>query len=153
MIWLSPIVRVLNWLSYLNGSAHRSTERDSFSGGETRSQLDFITRSYCKAPPDVVGRGMLAMFRYDATTTLSRFSIPTLVVAGEKDSTCTLEANRYMADAIPGARLSVLRSMKHCGLYEQHEQFHEIVVEFLAEQVPADRQTNRPQASPQIHTR
>jgi hypothetical protein len=25
MIWLSPVVRVLNWMSYINGSAHRST--------------------------------------------------------------------------------------------------------------------------------
>lgn len=97
MVWLAPVVRVLNWLSYLNGSAHRSTERDSFSGKETRGQLDFMTRSYCKAPPDVVGRGMLAMFRYDATTALPDITVPTLVVTGDRDSTCLPEASRFMA--------------------------------------------------------
>lgn len=67
MIWLSPLVRVLNWLSYINGSAHRSTERSSFSGRETRGQLDFLTRYYATSAPDVVAHGMLGMLRFDAT--------------------------------------------------------------------------------------
>src|SRR5437879_5474749 len=33
---LAPVVWLMNWLSYLNGSAHRSTERSSFSGRESR---------------------------------------------------------------------------------------------------------------------
>ena len=66
MVWFSPVVRALNWLSYLNGSAHRSTERSTFSGQETRNQLDFLARYTRNASPAVIGRGMLAMFRYDA---------------------------------------------------------------------------------------
>ena len=132
LVWLSPVMRVLNWMSYVNGSAHRSTERDSFSGKETREQLDFITRLYCKAPPDVIGRGMLAMFRYDATDVLERISIPTLIVAGDRDNTCVPEASRYMAERIPNAELEILPSAKHCGLFEWHEEFHEAVVSFLA---------------------
>jgi hypothetical protein len=89
MVWLSPLVRVLNWLSYLNGSAHRSTERDSFSGNETRGQLGFLTRYYCKAAPNVVGRGMLGMLRYDATEALGHIGVPTLVVASTGWSTAT----------------------------------------------------------------
>jgi pimeloyl-ACP methyl ester carboxylesterase len=133
MIWLSPLMRVLNWMSYLNGSAHRSTERDSFSGKETRGQLDFLTRFYCSAPPHVVARGMLAMFRYDATATLTRITIPTLIVAGDNDKSCTPEASRFMAERIPDAELVVLPDAKHCGLFEWHERFHEVVVRFLAE--------------------
>ena len=104
MVWLSPVVRVLNWLSYFNGSAHRSTERSSFSGKETRGQLDFITRYYCTSPPDVVARGMLAMFQYDASDILRRINVPTLVVAGDQDKTCMPEASRHMAATIPGDR-------------------------------------------------
>ncbi|MBV9122722.1 MAG: alpha/beta hydrolase [Planctomycetes bacterium] len=132
MVWLSPLVRVLNWLSYLNGSAHRSTERSSFSGNETRGQLDFLTRYYCQAAPDVLGRGMLAMFRYEATEVLGRIRVPTLVVGGERDNTCRPEASRYMAEAIPGARLRNLGGAKHCGLFEFHGEFHTAVTEFLA---------------------
>jgi pimeloyl-ACP methyl ester carboxylesterase len=133
MIWLSPVVRVLNWMSYLNGSAHRSTERDSFSGKETRGQLDFITRRYSQSPPDVVGHGMLAMLDYDATATLSRIGVPTLVIAGENDRTCLPEASRAMADTIPGARLVMIPEARHMGLFEKHEVFNGAVGKFLRE--------------------
>jgi pimeloyl-ACP methyl ester carboxylesterase len=153
MIWLSPVVRVLNWMSYLNGSSHRSTERDSFSGKETRGQLDFITRHYVKAPPDVVARGMLAMLRYDATATLPRIGIPTLVVAGENDKTCPAKASRTMAAAIPGAKLLMLPEVKHLGLFEKHELFDAAIDAFLKGGIPvpagrryADRAVHPPVA-------
>ena len=38
-------------MSYLNGSSHRSTDRDSFSGQETREQLNFLTRYVLKDSP------------------------------------------------------------------------------------------------------
>ncbi|HWG44996.1 MAG TPA: alpha/beta hydrolase, partial [Gemmataceae bacterium] len=85
IVWLAPLVWVMNILSYLNGSAHRSTERSSFSGQESRGQLNFITRYYVKAWPGVVARGMLAMFRYEATATLAAIPLPTLVVTGDQD--------------------------------------------------------------------
>ena len=103
MVWLAPLVWVLNWLSYLNGSAHRSTERDSFSGHENRFQLESLTRRFVRAWPGVIGRGMLAMFRYDATATLAGISVPTLVVVGERDESCTPEAGEFIARAVPGA--------------------------------------------------
>jgi pimeloyl-ACP methyl ester carboxylesterase len=150
MVWLSPVVRVLNWLSYLNGSAHRSTERSSFSGNETRGQLDFITRYYVASPPDVVGRGMLAMFRYDATDTLARINVPTLIVAGDRDRTCVPEASRYMASAIPGARLVILDQARHCGLFEHHGRFHAAVAEFLAAGTPAAARPESRQGTPAV---
>jgi pimeloyl-ACP methyl ester carboxylesterase len=131
MVWLSPLVAALNWLGFLNGSAHRSTEKDSFSGNETRGQLDALTWAYCTAPPDVVGRGMLAMMRYDATDVLSRIPIPTLILAGDNDRTCLPEAGRYMADRIPQAQLVELAQSKHCGFYENYFRFHEAITNFL----------------------
>ncbi len=148
MVWLSPLVRVLNGLSYLNGSAHRSTERDAFSGQETREQLDFITRYYYKAPPDVVGRGMLGMFRYDATAVLSRIQVPTLIVAGDNDRTCTPDASRYMASAIAGARLLILSQARHCGLFEHHESFHSTVAEFVNASMSFPGSGSRPREVP-----
>ncbi len=131
MIWLSPLVRVMNWIGYLNGSMHRSTERVSFSGGETRGQLDFLTWNFCKAAPDVVARGMLGMLRYDATDTLPHINVPTLVVEGDKDETCLPTASQFMAAQIPGAQLLTLAQSKHCGLFEHPEQFHKAIEEFL----------------------
>jgi hypothetical protein len=43
-LWLSPIMWLMNWLSYLNGSAHIQSALTGFSGHETRGQLDFTAR-------------------------------------------------------------------------------------------------------------
>lgn len=132
MVWLSPLLWLLNWLSFFNGSAHRSTERDSFSGQETRGQLDLLTKLYCQAAPAVVGRGMLAMLKYDATDVLRTIPIPTLIVAAEDDKSCPMEASEFMAKNIPQARLVVLPKMRHCGHFEAHPAFTNAVNEFLA---------------------
>jgi pimeloyl-ACP methyl ester carboxylesterase len=142
MIWLSPFVHLMNWIGYLNGSMQRSTERVSFSGKETRGQLNFLTWHFCKAIPAVVGHGMLGMLRFDETETLPRIHIPTLVVAGDKDETCLPSASQFMAERIPNARLTTMVASKHCGLFEHPEEFNRLVTEFItsvasAESTPA----------------
>jgi pimeloyl-ACP methyl ester carboxylesterase len=131
MVWLAPVVWVLNWLSYLNGSAHRSTERGSFSGHENHFQLESLTRKFVGAWPGVIGRGMLAMFRYDATAVLPGIGVPTLVVVGDRDSSCSPEAGDFIARSVPGARLMRLDNARHCGLYEYHGEFDTAVEEFI----------------------
>ena len=143
MIGLAPLFWLMNWLSYLNGSAHRSTSKSSFSGQETRGQLEFMTRYYIAAWPSVVARGFLGMFRYDATDALPRITIPTLVISADRDEMCIPEASKYMAHAMPNARLATIHDARHCGLFERHHRFDALVDEFVAEvaspTVPAEK--------------
>ena len=132
MVWLSPLVWLMDVLSYINGSAHSSTEKASFSGHESRGQLDFMARYYLVIWPAVAARGMLGMFRYDATPTLPTIPIPALVVTGDRDETCVPEASAFMARTIPNAKLVTLKDARHCGLFEHHEAFHAAVEEFVA---------------------
>ncbi|MGE3818905.1 MAG: alpha/beta fold hydrolase [Isosphaeraceae bacterium] len=130
-IGLWPLVWLMNWMSYFNGSAHRSTRNSSFAGNETWGQLDFVARFMPHARPDVLARGMLGMIAYDATEVLSRIHVPTLVVVGDKDSTTTPEAGEFIASRIPGAKLVTLSPAKHMGLIEHHDQFNQLVAEFV----------------------
>lgn len=107
-IALSPLVWLMNWLSYLNGSAHLMNKLSSFGGTETWEQIDFATRFQPQASPAVLARGMLGMMRYDATKTLAAISVPTLVVAGDRDSTTKPEASERICDSVPGARVITL---------------------------------------------
>lgn len=129
-IALWPLVWVMTWLSYLNGSAHRSTHRESFAGTETRGQLDFFTRFMPHARPDVLARGMLGMIAYDATAVLSAISVPTLVVIGDRDITTLPEAGRFISQGVPDAQLATLAPARHLGLVEHHGQFDELVARF-----------------------
>lgn len=130
MVWLSPLFRVFHVLSYLNGSAHRHTESSSLSGRETRGQLEYLTRYFLTSSPAVVARGFLAMFRYDATDVLPAVRVPTLIVAGDRDTQCLPDASAEMAATIPGARLVTLSDAKHAGVFEHHRDFHAHVEAF-----------------------
>jgi pimeloyl-ACP methyl ester carboxylesterase len=129
-IALWPFVWVMNWLSYLNGSAHRSTHKESFAGTETRGQLDFCARFMPHARPDVLARGMLGMIGYDATATLPTIPVPTLVVVGDQDTTTLPEAGKYISRSVPNAQLATLSPAKHLGLIEHHGRFDELVAGF-----------------------
>ena len=129
-IALSPLVWLMNWLSYLNGSAHLSTKHSSFGGTETWEQIEFFTRFQPEAWPAVMARGMLGMMRYDATETLAGISVPTLVVAGDQDSVTKPEASERIRSGIPKARLITLAPAKHLGLIEHHTRYAEVVREF-----------------------
>ncbi|WP_165249411.1 alpha/beta fold hydrolase [Paludisphaera soli] len=141
-IALSPLVRALNVMSYLNGSAHRSTDKDSFSGGETRGQLDFMARYILKATPSVLARGMFGMLRYDATATLPRIPVPALVVDGDLDSTTPPSASVVMAEGIPRGTLLQLAPAKHAGHFEHHAAFAQAVARFVA--ATADARSGSP---------
>ena len=129
-IGLYPIFWALTWLSYWNGSLHRSTAKSSFAGTETKDQLDFCTSWTPRARPDIVARGMLGMMAYDATATLPTIDVPTLTVVGDKDTTTPPEAGQYIAVHVPDAELATLAPARHMGLIEQHRTFDPLVARF-----------------------
>lgn len=95
-------------------------------------QLDFISRAQPKGRPDALARGMLGMLKYDATSTLARIGVPTLVVVGDKDTTTIPEAGTFIASQIPKSRLETLTPARHMGLIEHHGWFDGLVTNFVS---------------------
>jgi pimeloyl-ACP methyl ester carboxylesterase len=129
-IWLAPLVWLMNWLSYLNGTAHLSTKMGGFAGTESWSQVEFITGFQPQAPPAVLARGMFGMLGYDATAALPAIDIPTLVVPGDRDASCAPEASERIQQDVPAAQLVSLTPAKHMGLIEHNQRFAEVVRAF-----------------------
>jgi len=129
-IVLSPLVRLMNWLSYRNGLAHLANMLSGFAGTESWEQIDLAARAQAKASPGVLARGMLGMMRFDATATLKAIPIPTLVVAADRDTTCKPEASHRMHRDIPNAREVTLSPARHLGFIEHHERFARCVEAF-----------------------
>lgn len=130
---LSPLFRLMNWLSYRNGSAHVMTKLGSFAGHETWDQIEQVTRLQTQASPAVIARGMLGMMRYDAAKVLEDIPLPTLVVAGDRDTTTKPEASEWIHSGIPTSRLLKLTPAKHYGFLEHHDQYAVAVREFSHE--------------------
>jgi pimeloyl-ACP methyl ester carboxylesterase len=131
-IALSPLLRLAGWMSYHNGSAYISALIGGFAGTQSFEQLDFSTRFILQAPPAVLARGMLGMLQYDATETLKTIPIPALIIAGEQDTSCRIEASQRMAREIPQATLISLSPANHMGLVEQQKVFAAGIREFVA---------------------
>jgi pimeloyl-ACP methyl ester carboxylesterase len=132
IIFLSPIIWLSRWMSYLNGTSHIMTRFLTFAGTQTAKQLDFTTLLSTMTPPAVMARGCLGMFRYDVTNELSRITVPTLVIGANKDRLTRPDASEYMHENIPGAQLLMLQPANHEGLLERHSEVNQAVAEFLS---------------------
>jgi 3-oxoadipate enol-lactonase len=66
----------------------------------------------------------------DQRPLLRKITAPTLVIAGKYDGATTPEANRYIADHIPGARFALLEAA-HLANVEQSEAYTKAALDFL----------------------
>ncbi len=65
---------------------------------------------------------------------LPRISVPTLVVAADRDYS-SVEGKAEFVAAMPDARLEVVHESRHGTPFDQSERFNKLVVEFLLEQM------------------
>ena len=79
---LAPLVWLMSWLGYFNGSSHLIGMLAGFAGTQTRGQLDLAVRYNPLAWPGVQARETPAMFEYDATHVLDCRTTPALVCTG-----------------------------------------------------------------------
>lgn len=128
--FLSPAVRVLNWLSYQSGLTHLQNASQSFAGAETREQLDFTSQYSYQSSPAIVARGTLGMLHWDATAVLSQIAVPVLIVTSEQDTTTLPSARDFMAMTIPGSKKLSISPAAHLGPIEQNTRYNEAIRDF-----------------------
>jgi pimeloyl-ACP methyl ester carboxylesterase len=127
---LAPVVWLMSWLGYLNGSSHLLGMLFGFAGTQTRGQLDLAARYNPLAWPGVQAHETLAMFRYDATAVLASIPVPTLVLTGHLDRLIVPETARFMAERIPRAELRRLEPAGHMAVFERHERLVSELADF-----------------------
>jgi pimeloyl-ACP methyl ester carboxylesterase len=132
MVIFSPLLWVSRWMSYFNGNMLIMTRFLTFAGTQTAKQLDFASWLAAMAPPAVTGRGVLAMFDYDATAILPEIQVPTLIIGANKDRLTKPEASAKMNQSIPGSRLVILSPAGHMGLVERHQEVNDAVKQFIS---------------------
>lgn len=72
------------------------------------------------------------VWRWDITDRLKDITQPTLILAGEEDRATPVEANRFLADHIPGAELRVIKDVGHCYEMESPLDFNRELEGFVA---------------------
>jgi len=76
-------------------------------------------------------RAALAVSRFDCRRRLGDIRAPTLVVAGEKDTTVPLKAKLELASRIPGARLEIIPGSGHVTPVDAAGRFNAVLLRFF----------------------
>lgn len=71
-----------------------------------------------------------AIYQEDLRDSLGAIKIPCLIVHGDKDAVCPVEAGRFLAENITGARLEVFKDCGHAPFLTQGKRFARLVKEF-----------------------
>jgi len=126
----SPVARALGWLAYQSGLAHLQLATQSFAGAETWQQLDHMASYAYRSSPGVVARGVLAMLGWDGSDVLPMVKVPTLVIAGDRDTTTLPAASERMRRDIPVAEQVTIAHAAHLGPVEQAELYAQAIASF-----------------------
>lgn len=82
-------------------------------------------------------RSILAILRFDLRKRVHLIHAPTLVVAGDLDTTVPLKPKVKLAQTIPDARLEVIEGSGHATPLDAPAEFNRVLLGFLSEQVRA----------------
>lgn len=132
-IALSPLVRLMNWQSYLSGSSQLAMRLTGFGKYATRQQVDLTARLAAKGSPGVQAKGNLAMFRWGVTETLPTINVPVLVLAGDKDIVTLPRASETIARKLPRSRLVNIEGAGHMGFMEKAPAYNDAIDQFAAD--------------------
>ena len=129
----APLLWLIKWLSYFNGHLLIRTHIMLFSGNETKKQLDFASWLWAIVDPAITLRGVLAMFRYNASEILDQIKLPVLIITAIHDKLTLPAASHTMNNAIAGSKLLTLKSAAHIGLLECHDEVNRSAEDFMNE--------------------
>jgi 3-oxoadipate enol-lactonase len=76
-------------------------------------------------------RALIAVARFDLRPRLAEIVAPTLVIAGDRDTTVPMEAKLELERGIPGARLELLHGSGHATPLDKMHEFNALLVDFL----------------------
>ena len=83
-------------------------------------------------PPGVYDATMRCLVTFDGRDALHRIGVPTLVLAGEKDTNAPVGMMERMADKITGSEFVCLPEAGHLANIEVPDAFNRVVLDFIA---------------------
>ncbi|HEY7552489.1 MAG TPA: alpha/beta fold hydrolase [Hyphomicrobiaceae bacterium] len=89
-------------------------------------------RLMSEVPEPTFRAAVACLVTFNRRAEAGRIGVPTLLIAGEEDTNAPLKTMSRMAEAIPGARLEVLRGIGHLAPLECPDRYADIVRRFLA---------------------
>lgn len=121
---------VIAWERMLWTLSDETLEQDDL----VQPMLQGYLRDRLPLPEDLFARQCDACLGHDALKRLSAVQRPALVVCGQQDGLTPPRLARALADALPDGHLVTIPNAAHLVMAEAARRFHEIVLQFLADE-------------------
>jgi len=105
----------------------------AFGPSATPAQVAYFERMLIASPPDVRSNVGIALSEVELYDALPRLTVPTIVIAGEKDRLTPPSHARRIAEMLPKLEgLSVLTDTGHMAPLERHHEVTELLAQLAA---------------------
>jgi 3-oxoadipate enol-lactonase len=116
----------------LEGAVSAKTKRERPEILEVMKSHATVESNFPKHVFDASMADPNGVFGWNIKSKLSSIHKPTLVIAGEEDNATPVAANKFLADNIPGAKLSVVKDVGHFHQLEKPLEFNAALKEFVS---------------------
>ncbi len=113
------------------GLAFLATRATNFAPDAPASLVDHVARVSASTPAEVWPPFLTGMLDLNLADAIAHVRVPSLVLVGELDRMTPAGGAKALAEALPDARLVVLRGAGHLAMLERHEAFTDAVEAFL----------------------
>jgi pimeloyl-ACP methyl ester carboxylesterase len=105
--------------------------RGLFPRPEQRELYDAAVARLARNPRRTYLASLRGLLSFDVRRRLAEVRCPTLVVAGDRDTTVPLAAKRLLQQAIPGAELRLVGDSGHVTPHDQAARFNVLLLAFV----------------------
>src|SRR5512139_1252142 len=120
-----PGLRIARELAYLSGGAHRSSCPPEV--------LEGLFKHVAALSPDLIAAAIAAYLEHDANDVLPTITVPTLIIAADRDQLTPVSIAERMQRTIPNSQLVVFRGHSHLVQVERPREVHLAIERFLAD--------------------
>jgi pimeloyl-ACP methyl ester carboxylesterase len=103
-----------------------------FGKNPSQHQVAFVEELIQHAPSHVWFSLLPSIVGLDVRAGLPTITVPTLVIAGDRDRLTPLSSAKAIVAEIPGAQLEIFPNTGHTPMIERHERFNKLLTEFVA---------------------
>ena len=91
----------------------------------------YLQEGLVKGDPDAFYGDLYACDRMNIAEEVGRIAIPALVICGDEDKMTPPDLSRFIADAVPGAKLALIEGAGHYVMREKPGEFNQVLADFV----------------------
>ena len=91
----------------------------------------YLQEGLAKVNPDAFYGDLFACDRMDIEAEVGSIAIPALVICGDEDKMTPPDLSRFIADAVPGAKLALIEGAGHYVMREKPAEFNQVLADFV----------------------